>query len=334
MQRFINDPNQVVDDMLAGFRAAAADRVAATDNPRVLVSTAGTEGRVAIVSGGGSGHEPAFLGYLGRGMLDAVAVGEVFSSPSARMFLDAFRAADSGHGVACLYGNYAGDNMNVRLAVKQAAAEGIEVRAVAAKDDVLSAPAEEAGKRRGVAGEILMWKVAAACAADGADLDSVCGAAQDALDATRSVGVGLSPCVIPAVGHPNFTIEPGTMEVGIGHHGETGVRVEPLRPAAEIAAEMVDAVLPELGAGAGEPLLVLLSGLGATPVMETYILFATVRDRLEAAGLTIHRALVGDYFTSLEMMGATLTVMRLGEARMRRWVDLPATCVAFRGLGE
>jgi dihydroxyacetone kinase-like protein len=266
-------------------------------------------------------------------MLDAVAVGEVFSSPSARMFLDAFRAADSGHGVACLYGNYAGDNMNVRLAVKQAATEGIDVKAVAARDDVLSASVEEAEKRRGVAGEILMWKVAAACAAEGADLDTVCAAAQSALDATRSVGVGLSPCVIPAVGHPNFTIEPGTMEVGIGHHGETGVRVEPLRSAAEIAAEMVDAVLPELDAGAGEPVFVLLSSLGATPVMETYILFGTVRDRLEQAGLTVHRALVGEYFTSLEMMGATLTVMRLDDARLRRWIDSPAECVAFRGLG-
>jgi dihydroxyacetone kinase-like protein len=334
MQRFINDPDHVVDDMLAGFRAAATDLVAATDNPRVLVSTAGNEGRVGIVSGGGSGHEPAFLGYLGPGMLDAVAVGEVFSSPSARMFLDAFRAADSGNGVACLYGNYAGDNMNVRLAIRQAAAEGIEVKAVAAKDDVLSAPAEEAEKRRGVAGEILMWKVAAGCAATGADLDAVVGAARRALDATRSVGVGLTPSVIPAVGRPNFKIEPGTMEVGIGHHGETGVRVEPLRPAAEIAAEMVDAVLTELSVGAGEPVLVVLSGLGATPVMETYILFATVRELLETAGATIHRALVGDYFTSLDMMGATLTVMRLGDVSLRRWADMPASCVVFRGLGE
>ncbi|MBS1893638.1 MAG: dihydroxyacetone kinase subunit DhaK, partial [Actinobacteria bacterium] len=176
MQRFINDPDRVVDDMLAGFRAAAPEFVMATDNPRVLASTAGSEGRVGVVSGGGSGHEPAFLGYVGPGMLDAVAVGEVFSSPSARMFLDAFRAADSGHGVACLYGNYAGDNMNVRLAVRQAAAEGIEVKTAVAKDDVLSAPREEAEKRRGVAGEILMWKVGAAAAADGADLDAVVAA--------------------------------------------------------------------------------------------------------------------------------------------------------------
>jgi dihydroxyacetone kinase-like protein len=333
MQRFINDPNRVVDDMLAGF-SAASDCVAATGNPRVLVSTAGTAGRVGIVSGGGSGHEPAFIGYIGDGMLDAVAVGEVFSSPSARMFLDAFRAADSGQGVACLYGNYAGDNMNVRLAIKQADAEGIHVAALAARDDVLSAPISEADKRRGVAGEILMWKVAAGCAATGADLDAVMAAAQRALDATRSVGVGLTACVIPAVGHPNFTIEQGTMEVGIGHHGEAGVRVEPLKPAADVAAQMVEAVLSELGAQDEEAVLVLLSGLGATPVMEAYILYAAVHERLRAANLNVHRALVGNYFTSLEMMGTTLTIMRLGDGELRAWIDRPVTCAAFRGLGS
>jgi dihydroxyacetone kinase-like protein len=178
-----------------------------------------------------------------------------------------------------------------------------------------------------------MWKVAAACAADGADLDAVIAAAQKVLDVTRSVGVGLTSCVIPAVGHPNFTIEPGTMEVGIGHHGETGVKVEPLKPAAAVADEMVDAILPELEADRGEPVLVLLSGLGATPMMETYILFAAVAERLREADLKVHRALVGNYFTSLEMMGATLTVMRLGDPALREWVDRPAACAAFRGLG-
>lgn len=333
MQRFINDPNQVVEDMIVGFCAASEGVVARTDNPRVLVSTAGTEGRVGIVSGGGSGHEPAFMGYVGPGMLDAVAVGEVFSSPSARMFLDAFRAADSGNGVVCLYGNYAGDNLNVRMATKQAAEEGIEVRAVVAKDDVLSAAPADADQRRGVAGEILMWKVAGACAAEGADLEAVTAAAQSAIDAVRSVGVGLSACVIPAVGKPNFTIEPGTMEVGIGHHGETGVRVEPLRPAREVADAMADAVLGELGGESGDSVVVLLSGLGATPQMECYILYRTIRERLDAAGIAVHAALVGNYFTSLEMMGATLTVLRLDD-ELRRWIDYPASCAAFPGFGK
>lgn len=333
MQRFVNDPAMVVDDMIAGFCAAAGDLVAPTENPRVLVSTAGTEGRVGIVSGGGAGHEPAFMGYLGPGMLDAVAIGEVFTSPSARMFLDAFRAADSGHGVACLYGNYAGDNLNVSLAVRQAATEGIRVATVAARDDVLSAPAVDADKRRGVAGEILMWKVAAACSTGGGDLDGVAAAAQAAIDATFSVGVGLSACTIPAVGKPNFSIAPGSMEVGIGHHGETGVRVEEIKPAREIAELMVSAAVAEMSAEGGNSVVVLLSGLGATPLMEGYILYGHVRELLADAGLRVHRAIVGDYFTSLDMMGATLTVMQLDDS-LRDWIDQPASCAAFRGLGQ
>lgn len=333
MQRFLNHPNGVVDDMIAGFCAANDDLVKAHENPRVLATRAGASGRVGIVSGGGSGHEPAFMGYLGPGMLDAVAVGEVFTSPSARMFLDAFRAADSGHGVACLYGNYAGDNLNVRLAIKQARDEGIDVAAVAANDDVLSAPLSERDDRRGVAGEILMWKVAAACARSGADLAAVIAAAKAAINNTRSVGVGLSACVIPAVGRPNFTIDPGTMEIGIGHHGEPGVRVEPIRPAREIAATMVDAVLPELDAVEGDSVVVLLSGLGATPLMESYILYAAIKQQLDSAGVSVHRAQIANYFTSLDMMGATLTILKLDHA-LRELIDSPARCAALRGIGQ
>lgn len=332
MQRVINEPDHVVEDMLAGFCSAHRDRVAAGDNPRVIVSTKGTQGRVGIVSGGGSGHEPAFVGYVGDGMLDAVAVGEVFTSPSSRMFLDAIRAADSGHGVACLYGNYAGDNLNVRMAIRQAEKEGIRVGVVVANDDVLSAPLADRHLRRGVAGEILMWKVAAACARDGGSLDDVLAAAQRAINATRSVGVGLSSCVIPAVGKPNFTVEPGQMEVGIGHHGEPGQEVVALEPSERIASRMTSSVLGELDRADGTALVVLVSGLGATPVMETYIAYADISRQIEAAGFTVHRALVGNYFTSLEMMGVSLTVMQIDDS-LTRWVDEPADCVSFQGLG-
>jgi len=331
MQRIINDADRVVDDMLDGFCAANSNLVRRTDNRRVLASTAGTEGRVGIVTGGGSGHEPAFIGYLGDGMLDAVAVGEVFTSPSAQMFLDAFRIADSGHGVACLYGNYAGDNLNVRLAIKLAHAEGIRVSIVVANDDVLSAPVSDRPLRRGVAGEILMWKAAAAAARDGADLGAVTGAAQHAIDATRSVGVGLTSCTIPAVGHPNFNIDPGTMEVGIGHHGEPGTAVRELQPARAIAEMMCDTLLTDLGVDVGDDVVVLISGLGATPTMETYILYAAVSECLARAGLSVHRAIVGNYFTSLDMFGVTLTIMRLDD-RLRTWIDRPVQCAAFRGL--
>lgn len=332
MQRIIDDPTLVVEDMLRGFVRAHADLVAPTDDERVLrYIGAPTPGKVGIVTGGGSGHKPAFVGYLGRNMVDAVAVGEIFTSPSASAFLNAFRAADAGAGVACLYGNYAGDNMNVKLARRKAEKEGIRVETVVANDDVPSAPPGEREKRRGVAGEVLMWKVGGAKAAMGASLDEVVAAAQKAIDNTRSIGVGLTPCTIPAVGKPNFEIEPGMMEVGIGHHGEPGVSVETLKPASDIAHLMMDALLPDLPFERGDELAVLVSGLGATPVMELYILFDHVATIAEAAGLSIHEPYVGDYFTSLEMMGATVTLMRLDD-ELKACLDMEADSVGLRRL--
>ena len=270
-------------------------------------------GKVGVVTGGGSGHEPAFVGYVGHDMLDAVAVGEIFSSPTARSFFDAMKIANGGRGVVCLYGNYAGDNMNVEMAVKLAAKEGIEVLTVIANDDVCSAPPSEREKRRGVAGEILMWKVGAAKAALGGSAKEVQAAAQKAIDNCRSIGVGLGPCTLPAVGHPNFKIEPGMMEVGIGHHGEPGVRVEPLKTAAEVAREMAKAVLDDHNLPAGTEVAVLISGLGATPTNELYILYDTIDEDVRARGLKIAQSYVGNFFTSLEMVGVTLTVMALDE---------------------
>ena len=209
MQRIINNPDLVVEDMLKGFVQAHPDIVAPTANPRVLKYVhAPIEGKVGIVTGGGSGHKPAFIGYIGKNLVDAVAVGEVFSSPTAKSFYDAIKAADSGKGVAVLYGNYAGDNMNVKMAMEEAEDDDIAVKRVIANDDVPSAPASEREKRRGVAGEIFMWKAAGAKAAQGASLDEVIATAQKAIDNCRSIGIGLSPCTIPAVGKPNFTVEP------------------------------------------------------------------------------------------------------------------------------
>jgi dihydroxyacetone kinase-like protein len=323
MQRIINDPNAVVADMIQGFAKAHPRRIAATANPRVLkYAQAPVAGKVGVVTGGGSGHKPAFIGYLGKNLCDAVAVGEVFTSPPAPAFLDAFRAANSGKGVACLYGNYAGDTMNVKLAIEDAEDDGIEVKTVVANDDVPSAPSDQRQNRRGVAGEVLMWKVGGAKAALGGSLDEVIAAAQKAIDKTRSIGVGVSPCTIPAVGHPNFSIEPGTMELGIGHHGEPGIRVVPLQTAADTARTMVAVILPELQEIPGEEAAVLVSGLGATPVMELYILYGAVQDLLEENGISVYRPYVGDYFTSLEMGGVTLTVMKLDE-ELKTCLDLP-----------
>ena len=314
MNRIVNDPNFVVEDMLKGFVKNHKDLVEKTENDRVLkYKKAPIEGKVGIVTGGGSGHKPAFIGYIGENLCDAAAVGEIFSSPTAKAFLDAIKAADSGKGVACLYGNYAGDNMNVKMAMRKAKKLGIEVKTVVANDDCASAPKDELDKRRGVAGEILMWKVGGAKAAMGASLDEVIAAAQKAIDHTRSVGIGTAPCTIPAVGHPNFQIEEGTMEVGIGHHGEPGINVQPLKTAKEIADEMLDLILPDLPFESGDEVAVLLSGLGATPVMEQYIVYDRVEEVLEEKGIKVYRSYVGNYFTSLEMMGVTLTVMKLDD---------------------
>jgi len=330
MQKFINDPSLVVDDMLHGYVKAYPDLVSTTKNERVLkYKHAPVENKVGVVTGGGSGHKPAFIGYIGKNMCDAVAVGEIFSSPPAQMFLDAIKEADSGKGVAILYGNYAGDNMNVTMAMEEAGDEGIEVKKVVANDDVPSAPITEKEKRRGVAGEILMWKVGGAKAAMGASLDEVIAASQKAIDNTRSIGVGLSGCTIPDVGHPNFRVDPGKMEVGIGHHGEPGIEVADLETAAQVAKRMVEVVVPDLPFEKGNEVVALLSGLGSTPVMELYILYRDVIAQLEEKGLKVYLSYVGNYFTSLEMAGATLTLMKLDE-ELKKCMDYECDSVGIR----
>lgn len=330
MNRIVNDPNYVVEDMLKGFVKNHNDLVEKTENDRVLkYKKAPVEGKVGIVTGGGSGHKPAFIGYIGENLCDAVAVGEIFSSPTAKAFLDAIKEADAGKGVACLYGNYAGDNMNVKMAVRKAKKLGIEVKTVVANDDCASASKDELEKRRGVAGEVLMWKIGGAKAAMGASLDEVTAAAQKAIDNTRSVGIGTAPCTIPAVGHPNFQIEDGTMEVGIGHHGEPGISVQPLKTADEIADEMLNLILPDLPFEEGDEVAVLLSGLGATPVMEQYIVYNRVEDVLNEKGIKVYRSYVGNYFTSLEMMGVTLTVMKLDD-ELKECIDMPVNSAGLK----
>ena len=322
MQRIINNPENVVEDMLSGFVKAHRDFVTTTGNPKVLkYREAPVRGKVGVVTGGGSGHKPAFIGYLGKNMVDAVAVGEIFSSPTAKSFYDAFRAADSGNGVACLYGNYAGDNMNVKMAIELAQEDGITVKTVVANDDVPSAPRQEREKRRGVAGEVLMWKAGGAKASLGGNLDEVINAAQKAIDNTRSVGIGLTPCTIPAVGKPNFSIEEGKMEVGIGHHGEPGIRIDDLKNADEMAMICADIVLPDLPFSSGDETIVLVSGLGATPAMELYIFFSRIEQIFSSKGISIYHSYVGNYFTSLEMMGVTLTVMKL-DKELKELMDL------------
>jgi dihydroxyacetone kinase-like protein len=330
MQRIINNPNDVVDEMINGFIKAHKDIIEKTENNRVLkYKKAPIKNKVGIVTGGGSGHKPAFIGYIGENMVDAVAIGEIFSSPTAKAFYDAFKTADSGKGVACLYGNYAGDNMNVKMAIKMAEKDGIAVKTVIANDDVASAPKEEKNKRRGVAGEVLMWKIAGAKAALGGNLDEVISVAQKAIDNTKSVGIGLTPCTIPALGKPNFVIEEGKMELGIGHHGEPGIKVTDLKTADEMAEIMLDIILPDLPFVSNNEVVALISGLGATPVMELYILYAKIAEILANKNIKIYKPYVGNYFTSLDMMGVTVTLMKV-DNELKELIDLSANSMGFK----
>ncbi|MGL9727826.1 dihydroxyacetone kinase subunit DhaK [Enterococcus sp. DIV0756] len=310
MQIFVNNPDFIVEDMLKGFAAAHPEVMLSPLNERVVILKDKKE-KVGIITGGGSGHEPAFLGYVGEGMLDAVAIGEIFASPPAQAFLDAMIEADNGQGVACLFGNYAGDNMNVKMAIQMAEDEDIEVKYVVATDDIASSPKETREKRHGIAGGYFMWKVGGAKAASGATLDEVIEVAQKVVDRTRSICVGVRPCTIPAVGTPNFLIDEGTMEFGTGHHGETGIEKKALGTADEIAGEMTEAILTDFDFDENRKLAVMISGLGSTMLMEQYVICGEVLAILKEQGHQVEKVYVGNFVTSLDMGGLSLTIVDL-----------------------
>jgi len=331
MRKLINAPDAFVDEMLDGLLLAHPDELrAATADRRALVrADAPIPGQVGIVTGGGSGHLPVFLGYVGRGLCSGVAVGNVFSSPSADQVLAATKASDGGAGVLYLYGNYGGDIFNFDLAADLADAEGITTSTVLVTDDVASAPADRADTRRGVAGMVLAYKCAGAAAEQGRSLVEVTAIAQAATAATRSMGVGLSPTILPAAGKPTFELADGEMEIGIGIHGEPGIRRGPLEPADVVTAQLVTALVEDLALTAGDRVAVLVNGMGATPIEELYIMYRKVHQLLTAAGVQIHRPYVGEYATSLEMAGASVTLMRLDDD-LAALLDAPASSPFFR----
>jgi dihydroxyacetone kinase len=315
MKKFLNDPQAFVDEMLEGLVLANPGRVRALDDePRAIVRDGiDFAGRVTIATGGGSGHLPLFVGYVGHGLVDGCAVGNLFASPSTDQMLAVTRAIDGGRGVLYLYGNYGGDRLNFEAAADLAADEGIEVRSVRGADDVASAPPERNQQRRGIAGIFFGYAVAAAAARRGLDLAAVERLTGRALGRTRSVGVALAPCILPTVGVPNFTIDDGQMEVGMGIHGEPGVRSGPLLPADAVADDLVDRILADLQPATGAEVGVLVNGLGSTPLEELYVLYRRVHHRLVDTGLRVGRAWVGEYATSLEMAGASLSVIELDD---------------------
>ncbi|MCT1866420.1 dihydroxyacetone kinase family protein [Dermabacter sp. p3-SID358] len=315
MRKIINSPENFVDEVIDGILLAHGDKLRAADaDRRAIVRTdAGTRGKVGIVTGGGSGHLPLFLGYVGHGLASGVAVGNVFSSPSPEQIHAATVASDDGAGVLYLYGNYGGDVYTFDLAADMCEGDGIRTRTVLGTDDLLSAPPERAETRRGVAGLFFTYKTAGAAAERGDDLDTVAEIAQRTCDRTRTMGVGLSPTILPAAGEPTFTLDDGEMEIGIGIHGEPGQHRGPLETADEITDRFTAELLRELPVGEGDKVAVLVNGLGATPLEELYVIYRRLHATITERGAQISHVYIGEYATSLEMAGASVSLCHLDD---------------------
>lgn len=325
MKKLINDPYQVVDETIAGILKAYPYHLRmARGSSRALVRRdAPVKGKVGICTGGGSGHIPVFLGYVGPGLLDGVSVGNVFASPSADDMLAATREVDGGAGVLHLFGNYGGDVMNFEMAAELAGAENIPVKLSVVTDDVASAPRNERARRRGIAGIFFAYKIAGAKADTMATLEEVKAVVDQAVEQTCTIGVALSPCTIPAVGKPTFTIGEDEMELGMGIHGEPGIVRTKLGTADEVAATMAGRLIEDLPFKSGDEVAVLVNGLGATPAEELFILHNKFHDILKDNGMSVYKTFVGEYATSMEMAGASFTLFRLND-EFKELLDAPA----------
>ncbi|MCA1458273.1 dihydroxyacetone kinase subunit DhaK [Bradyrhizobium sp. BRP22] len=327
MKKLMNAADAFVDEMLDGLVAAHPTLV--REARVVRAAHAPKPGKVGIVSGGGSGHLPLFTGYVGPGLLDACAIGDVFAGPSVDSCIQAIKAGDGGRGVLRLYGNYGGDRMNFDLAGEMVEMNGIRTTTVLGTDDIASATPDEAAKRRGVAGIIYAYKIAGAKADAGADLTEVTATAQAAVDACRTIGVALSPCQIPGAAKPTFEIGADEIEMGMGIHGEPGIWRDKLRSADDVADEMVRRLLADPITDKSERVSVLVNSLGATPLEELFIVYRRVAALLRKDGRTIVRPLVGHYVTSMEMAGLSISIIHL-DAERERLLAAPCACPFWR----
>lgn len=325
MKKILNAPSAYVDETLAGLCAAYPSSYKLASARVVARARGPVQGKVGIVTGGGSGHLPVFLGYVGDGLLDACAVGNVFAGPRVADCISAFQAADSGAGVLALYGNYGGDRMNFEMAIEELASDTCKCNSVRVADDVASASVAERDKRRGVAGMVFAFKIAGACAAAGGSLAEVTAAAQKAANACRTIGVALTPCTVPESGRASFEIAESEIEFGMGIHGEPGIWRGPLKSADALTDEMLDLLLPELNVGKGARTAVLVNSLGATPHEELFIVYRRVAEVLGQRGIRIVMPLIGRYATSMEMTGMSLTLMPL-DGELERLLQAPADC--------
>lgn len=323
MQRLLNKPENYVDEMLEGLYAASPDKVTYVNgDKRCLVSKYKKKSKVAIATGGGSGHLPLFLGYVGKGLLDGCCVGGVFQSPSPEQMLNVTKEIEQGAGVLYIYGNYGGDIMNFDMAKDMADMEDIEVRQVVAGEDVLSAPKDKADKRRGVAGIFYVYKIAGAAAEAMKSLDEVERLARKTCENVRTVGMALSPCIIPEKGKANFELPDGKMEIGMGIHGEPGIKLEDLKSADEIVDTMLDPILQDLPYKSGDEVSVLVNGLGSTPREELYIVYRRVSQVLKDKGIRVFNVYVGEYATSMDMAGMSISLLKLDE-ELKTYLKMP-----------
>jgi dihydroxyacetone kinase/dihydroxyacetone kinase-like protein len=331
MKKIINEPTAFVDEFVEGILLAHPTLLKTPGaDLRVLVrADAPVSGKVGIITGGGSGHLPLFKGYVGRGLCDGVAIGNVFSSPSSAQVLEATKAVNGGAGVLYLYGNYGGDVFNFDLASDMAELEGIPTMTAVGRDDVASQPKERSADRRGVAGILFAFKAAGAAAERGDSLKQVAAVAEDIIDNTATMGVGLSPTILPTTGKPSFELGEGEMEVGIGIHGEPGFHRGNVETADRIAELLTERLIADLGVSSGDHVAVLVNGMGATPLEELYLLFRRVHQLLTEHGITIDKNYVGEYATSLEMAGASISLLALNDERLAL-LNAPAESPFFK----
>lgn len=330
MKKIINDPNEVVQDMIKGFVAAHPSDVKQVPGTTVIArKEAPFENKVGLVSGGGSGHEPAHAGYVGKGMLDAAVLGEVFTSPTPDQLIEAIKTVDGGAGVFLIIKNYTGDVLNFEMAAELAEAEGIKVEKVVVNDDVAVEDSSFTSGRRGIAGTVFVHKIAGAKAEQGASLEEVKQTAEKVVTNVRSMGVALSSCTVPAAGKPSFELANDEMEIGIGIHGEPGIERKQIGTADEIAIELTNKVLDDMKLVNNDEVAVMVNGLGSTPEMELYIVNAKVQDILAEKGIKVHQTFVGEYMTALEMAGCSVTVLKLDD-ELRELLDAESDTVAFK----
>jgi phosphoenolpyruvate---glycerone phosphotransferase subunit DhaK len=327
-RKLINDPENAVDEYLEGFLLAHPDLVKRVHERGIARADAPVQGKVAVVIGGGSGHKPAFSGYVGPGGADGAVIGDVFTSPTPDMALAVAQAVDGGAGVIFSYGRYQGDILNFDMAAELADAEGIRVETVLVTDDVASAPKEKSELRRGIAGDFFVFKSLFSKAESGASLDEVIAVGQKANERTRTMGVGLSGCTLPGQDEPNFTLPDGEMEIGLGIHGEPGASRGPIQPADRVVEDLLGRILDDMPLDSGSEVAVLVNGLGATPYMELYIMNRRLHQLLEEKGISVYKSYVGEYCTSLDMAGASITLLHLDD-ELKQLVDAPCDTPMF-----